>query len=139
MAWLNKMQIHSFRQTPLPGAASSIELYLVQLCFTKPGSAHSFRTDKFRAFSFQCSSFALVWFKGEFNIELSHQPALQTRALSTALTLISLSFALDAWLKTSSNRAWKKKPFEKELVQNIFVNKIFTNSFSNNINNNSNK
>ena len=33
-----------------------------------------------------------------------HQPALQTRALSTALTLTSLSLALDAWLKTFQAR-----------------------------------
>ena len=44
-----------------------------------------------------------------------HQPALQTRAFSTALALISLSFALDAWLKTSSKRAWKRNPLRKNL------------------------
>ena len=40
----------------------------------------------------------------------SHQPALNTRALSLALTLTSLSLALDAWLKTSSKRAWRSRP-----------------------------
>ena len=40
----------------------------------------------------------------------SRQPALHTRVLSTALTLISLSLALDAWLKASSKRAWRRKP-----------------------------
>ena len=61
----------SFSQVALTEAASSIELYLVQLCLRYPGSEHSFRTDRFRAFTLHCSSLALVWFKGEFNIEFS--------------------------------------------------------------------
>ena len=46
-----------------------------------------------RAYNFQCSSFTLAY---------------PHRALS-ALTLISLSFAIDAWLKTSSKRAWTRR------------------------------
>ena len=37
-----------------------------------------------------------------------HQPALQTRALIAAWTLMSLSLAMNAWLKTSSNKAWRR-------------------------------
>ena len=59
--------------------------------------------------------FGLV--KGGVQPRASHQPALQTRTLSTALTLTSLSFALDAWLKTSSKRAWKRRPLRKSLCR----------------------
>ena len=75
--------------------------------------------------------FGLV--QGGVQHRASHQPALQTSTLSTALTLTSLSFALDAWLKTSSKRAWKRSPLRKSLCRTIFVNKIFNNNFSSNI------
>ena len=63
--------------------------------------------------SMQQFCFGLV--QGGVQHRASYQPALQPRALSTALTLTSLSFALDAWLKTSSNRAWKRRPLRKSL------------------------
>ena len=91
----------SFEHRAFPGAAllptlkirnrqvQSFQLSLQQLCFgLVPGGVH------LRAF---------------------YQPALQTRALSTALTLISLSLAIDAWLKTPSKRAWRRSPLRKSL------------------------
>ena len=65
--------------------------------------------------SMQQLCFGLV--QGGVHHRASPQPALQTTALSTALTLISLSFAIDAWLKTSSNRAWRRNPLRKSLCR----------------------
>ena len=60
----------------------------------------------------QVQSFQLQWqqlsfglVSGGVHLRAFYQPALQTRPLSTALTLISLSLAITAWLKPSSKRA----------------------------------
>ena len=58
-------------------------------------------------------SFGLV--SGGVHLRAFYQPALQARTLSTALTLISLSLAINAWLKPSSKRAWRKSPLRKSL------------------------
>ena len=50
---------HSFRQTVMPEAASSIELYLGQLCLLQRVAKPSFRPIRIKgAFSLHCSSFA---------------------------------------------------------------------------------
>ena len=71
--------------------------------------------------------FGLV--QGGVHHRASHQPALQTRTLSTALTLISLSFALDAWLKTSSKRAWNRRPLRKSLCRRSLSTRSSTTAF----------
>ena len=58
--------------------------------------------------------FGLV--QGGVQHRASYQPAFQTRALRTALTLISLRFA-NAWLKTSSTKAWRRRPLRKSLCR----------------------
>ena len=70
-------------------------------------------------------------------------PTLQTRASSpplhcTASTLTSLSLALDAWLKPSSKRAWRRSALRRSLFTTLFANNFFQqssfkDSFSNNI------
>ena len=87
----------------------------MQLCLTQPGSEHSFRTDQVQSFQLTLQQLCFGLVQGGVQHRAFHQPALQTRALSTALTLTSLSLALDAWLKTSSKRAWKRSPLRKSL------------------------
>ena len=47
--------------------------------------------------------------RGIFQHRASHKPALQTRALSTALTLTSLSFANRCLAQTFQQRAWTRR------------------------------
>ena len=84
----------------------------MQLCFTKPGSAYSFRTDRFRAFSLHCSSLALVWLQGGVHLRAFYQPALQTRTHSFDLDQLELS---NHCLAQTFKRAWRRNPLRKSL------------------------
>ena len=50
------------------------------------------------------------WTQGEAYPHRALPRAWCTSWHRTALTLTSLSFAIDAWLKTSSKRAWRRRP-----------------------------
>ena len=90
----------SFEQRALPCAAL---LYKTRI---RNRSVQSFQLTG------QHLSFALV--SGGVHLRAFNQSALQTRTL-TALTLISLSLAIIAWLKPSSKRAWRRSPLRRSL------------------------
>ena len=83
--------------------------------------------------SFQLTVFQLsfVLVSGRAQHRAFQQPALTTRACrtswhSTALTLMSLSLAINAWLKTSSLGAWRRRTLRRSL----FTTCLPTTSFS---------
>ena len=102
LPWFSLLRCSSsrFEQRALPCAAL---LYKTRI---RNRSVQSFQLTG------QNLSFALV--SGGVHLRASYQPTWQTRTL-TALTLISLSLAITAWLKSSSKRAWKRSPLRSSL------------------------
>ena len=63
-----------------------------------------------KSFQLPMQQLCLGWAQGGVYPHRALPSASSTSLHRTALTLISLSFAIDAWLKPSSKRAWRRRP-----------------------------
>ena len=62
-----------------------------------------------KSFQLPMQQLYLSWTQGGAYPHGTSPRALSTAWLTTTLILTSLSFAIDAWLKTSTNRAWRRR------------------------------
>ena len=117
----SQLQSASFSQLDLQTSLSF--LLLASISFSNQLQAESFcrtrintelQTKQVQSFQLSIQQLCLDLVSGRVP-RAFHQPALQTRVLIAAWTLMSLSLAMNTWLKTSSNKAWRRRPFRQRL------------------------
>ena len=118
----NSFDRSSFEQRALPCAA----------LLSKTRISTQLQNRSVQSFQLTGQHLSLALVLGGVHLRAFYQTALQTRALSTALTLISLSLAIDCLAQTFKQESLEKKHFEKKLVHNIFANNFFQQSSFNN-------
>ena len=122
---------NSSRSKPQPVSLNQLDLdmslsflWFNSISFSNQPQAESFcrnrinterQTRQVQSFQLLIQQFCLDQVSGGV-LRAFHQPALQTRVLIAAWTLMSLSLVMNAWLKTSSNTAWRRRSFRQRLL-----------------------
>ena len=96
----------------LASSSFSNQLQAESFCRTRINT--ELQTGQVPSFQLSIQQFCLHQVSGGV-LRALHQPALQTRVLIAAWTLMSLSLA-NSWLKTSSNKAWRRRSFRQRLL-----------------------